>query len=300
MPTNKELDMMRSLNGVNTLLMTPFTDSGEVDEKSLAREIDHVIAGGANSLVAMGKIGEFDVLTMDERRRTMRVVVDHVGGRVPVGFGIINATFEDGLTLGRHAREARGDYVMSRPPVDGDTMDYFLRLADMIAIMPYDQGVRGELSIEDDILPLTEKTDNVVGLKISGNPDKNYEAKRLLSVPVLCGWDLMSLLAYEMGSDGVISGSATLVPRDEVRLYELVREKRWEEARALYYGKLVPLLNYCTFDPFAYSVCKYVLYWQGIINTPAVRSPNPDAGEARCDEVREVLRRTGGLSEVAA
>jgi 4-hydroxy-tetrahydrodipicolinate synthase len=291
---------LKSLKGVNTLLMTPFTETGEIDEKSLCRHIDHVIDGGANSLVAMGKIGEFDVLTMEERRRTMKVVVDYVGGRVPVGFGIINATFEDGLTLGRYAAEAKGDFVMSRPPVDGDIMEYFLRLADSISIMPYDQGVRGELSIEGDILPLTQKIDNVVALKISGNPDKNYEAKRLLDVPVLCGWDLMSLLAYQMGSDGVISGSASLVPRHEVDLYELAMQERWEEARALYYGTLVPILNYCTFDPFAYSVCKYMLYWQGVIDTPRVRAPNPDAGEARAKEALAVMHRVGVETKVPA
>ena len=284
---------MESLRGVNCLLMTPFSESGQIDESSLCRLADHVIEGGAASLVAMGKIGEFSVLTMEERRRTMKVVVDHVAGRVPVGFGIINASFEDGLTLGRYARESGADYVMSRPPVDGDITDYFLRLTDTLPVMVYDQGVRGELSIEGDILPLTQQTGNVAALKISGLPDKVYEAKELLDVPVLCGWDMMSHLAYEMGSDGVISGSATLLPRDEVRLYELAQGKRWAEARDLYYSRLLPLLNYCTFDPHAYSVSKYVLYWQGLISTPAVRPPNPDAGEARRQEVLEVMRRIG-------
>ena len=251
---------MKRLTGVNTLLMTPFTDSGEVDERSICRLIDHVIDGGANSLVEMGKIGEFSLLSMEERRRTMEVVVNYVGGRVPVGFGIIDAGFEEGLTLGRYAKEAGGDYVMSRPPVEGDISAYFLRLADTIPVMLYDLGEQGELSIEEDILPLSQKSENIVALKISGLPDKNYEAKRLLDIPLLCGWDLMSLIAYEMGSDGVISGSATLVPQDEVKLYELAMEKRWDEARELYYNKLLPLLNYCTFDPHAYSVCKYIRY----------------------------------------
>ena len=258
--------------------------------------IDHVIDGGANSLVAMGKIGEFSVLTMEDRRRIMEVVVDYVGGRVPVGFGIINAGVEEGLTLGRYAREAGGDYVMSRPPVEGDISHYFLRLADTIPVMLYDLGEQGELSIEQDILPLSQQSENIIALKISGLPDKTYEAKRLLDIPALCGWDLMSLLAYEMGSDGVISGSATLVPKDEVKLYELAMEKRWNEARKLYYTRLVPLLNYCTFDPHAYSVCKYILYWQGIIDHPAVRAPNPDAGGARRNEVWEVMKMTGLLS----
>ena len=281
---------MVDLKGVNCLVMTPFDEQGNVDEEGLCSVVDHVIDGGATSLVAAGKIGEYEVLTMQERRRIMEVVSGHVGGRVPVGFGIINASFDDGLTLAAWAAEAGCDFVMSRPPTDGDNAEYFLRAADKIAVMPYDLGVRGELSIEDDILPLTQKSPNIVGLKISGLPDKTYEAKRLLDIPILCGWDMMSLVSYEMGSDGVISGSATLTPRDEVKLHELAKKGQWDEARDLYYGRLLPLLNYCTFDPFAYSVCKYALYWQGLIATPAVRAPNPDAGEVRQRETMAIMK----------
>ncbi len=284
---------MVDLKGVNCLVMTPFDERGEVDEKSLCRVVDHVIDGGATSLVAAGKIGEYEVLTMRERRRIMEVAAGHVGGRVPVGFGVINASFDDGLTLAGWAAEAGCDFVMSRPPTDGDNAEYFLRASDKIAVMPYDLGVRGELSIEDDILPLTRKRPNIVGLKISGVPDKTYEAKRLLDIPILCGWDMMSLVSYEMGSDGVISGSATLTPRDEVKLHDLAKRGEWDEARDLYYTRLLPLLNYCTFDPFAYSVCKYALYWQGLIATPAVRTPNPDAGEVRQRETKAILKKLG-------
>ena len=288
---------MKRLTGVNALLMTPFTQSNEIDTDGIFRQIDRVLDAGATSVVVQGKIGEYDTYTMEERRETARAVVEYVDGSAPVGVGIINATFEDGLAVGRIATETGADYVMSRPPIDGDTHDYFLRLADIVPVMLYDQGMRGEVSIRDDILPLTQQTENIIALKISGIPDKNYEAKQLLDIPVLCGWDLMSLLAYQMGSDGVISGSATLVPEHEVILYNLVRKKRWHEARELYYEKLVPILNYCTFDPHAYSVCKYILKYMGVIENSGVRPPNPDAGEARASEVYEVLKRVGALAE---
>lgn len=291
---------MKRLDGVNTLLMTPFTRSSEIDVGGIFRQIDRVIDAGAASVVVQGKIGEYDTYTMGERRDTAKAVVEYVDGAVPVGVGIINATFDDGLAVGRIAAETGADYVMSRPPIDGDTHDYFLRLADVVPVMLYDQGMRGEVSIRDDILPLTQQTGNIIALKISGIPDKNYEAKQLLDIPVLCGWDLMSFLAYQMGADGVISGSATLVPEHEVRLYDLVRQGRWDEARDLYYGKLVPILNYCTFDPHAYSVCKYILKYMGVIENSSVRPPNPDAGEARASEVYEVLKRVGALEPEGA
>ena len=286
---------MEPLKGVNTLLMTPFIDGGEVDRVSLRRVIDHVIDGGANSLVAIGKIGEFSVLQMDERRQVMEQVIDHVAGRVPVGFGIIDAEFEEGLNVARYAKETGGDYVMSRPPVDGDMRDYYARLADMIPVMIYDQGMQGDLSMEDDVAPICNANSNIIAVKVSGMPDRFEQAKQLLTIPCLAGWDFFSLMAYQLGSDGVISGSATLVPADEVRLYELAKQEKWDEARDLYYSKLVPMLNYCTFDPHAYSVCKYFLYYQGLIDDPSVRHPNPDAGPVRRGEVVAILKRLGLL-----
>ena len=49
---------MRMLEGANCLPVTPFTDSGELDEKSMRRLVDHVIAGGVasqNSLIPIGR-----------------------------------------------------------------------------------------------------------------------------------------------------------------------------------------------------------------------------------------------------
>ena len=144
---------MKRLTGVNTLLMTPFTQSNEIDLPGIFRQIDRVLQAGASSVVVQGKIGEYDTYTMAERRDTARAVVDYVNGGAPVGVGIINAKYDDGLDIARAVRDAGADYVMSRPPIDGDTHDYFLRLADIAPVMLYDQGLRGELSIRDDIPP---------------------------------------------------------------------------------------------------------------------------------------------------
>ena len=96
--------------------MTPFTESNEIDVDGIFRQIDRVLDAGAASVVVQGKIGEYDTYTMEERRDTSRAVVEYVNGAVPVGVGIINATFDDGLAVGRIAAESSADYVMSRPP----------------------------------------------------------------------------------------------------------------------------------------------------------------------------------------
>jgi len=287
---------MRSLAGVNCLPMTPFTLDGEVDENSLRRLVEHDAEGGFTSLIAMGRAGESMYLSMAERRRVMKVVVDQVGGRVPVGFGIIDASYEEGLEVGRYAREYGADFVMSRPPVDGDISDYYRRLTENVPVIVYDIGVQRVLSIESDILPLVEDTGNVVGVKISSEPEKTREAKRLLPVPVLCGWEIMSLLAYRMGADGVTSACAQLLPRETLNLHRYAVEERWDEARDVFYGSLLPVMNYLPGGPnmTGWSVCKHILYWRGVISTPLVRPPSLPAEEERLEEVRRLLQRDSG------
>jgi 4-hydroxy-tetrahydrodipicolinate synthase len=284
---------MRMLDGASCLSVTPFTESGEFDERSMRRLVDHIIDGGVASVIGMGRVGEVMYLSMDERAKIMDVVVDQVAGRVPVGFGCIDLTFEEGLTIGRLSRDAGADFVMSRGPVDGDVMEYYRRLADIIPVVVYDLGVQKELSMEEDIVPLVKDIGNIVGMKISGAQEKVTQGKILLDIPVLCGHDMMSLVSYQMGADGVTSGCATLLPREEVKMHELATEKKWDEARDLFYGTLLPIMNYLPGGPgmMGWSVFKNVLKWEGIIESAVVRAPSLPASEARLEEARQVWRR---------
>ena len=293
---------MQRLAVVNCLPMTPFTESGKVDEGSLRRLIDHVIEGGVGSVIAVGRAGAVMYLSMEERVRIMDVVMDQVRGRIPAGFGIIDAAYDEGMAVGRAARDAGADFVMSRPPVDGDIKEYYRRLAGTIPVIIYDQGVQRDLDIAGDIVPLVKETGNVVGAKISGEPAKIYEAKLLLDIPVLAGWEVMSLLAYQMGADGVTSASASLFPREHIEMHELAGQRRWDEARDLFYGKLLPIMNYLPGGPnkMGWSVLKHILHWQGIIDTPVVRSPSLPASEAHLEEARQLLRRVGQEAAASA
>ena len=284
---------MESLKGVCCLPMTPFTDSGDVDETSMRRLVNHAIAGGVHSLVALGRAGESMYLTMNERRRVMDIVTDQAARRLPLGFGIIDAGFDEGLEVGRHAREVGADFVMSRPPVDGDFREYYRKLTEIVPVVVYDEGVQAELSIEGDIVPLLRETGNVVGLKISGEAAKIPEAKRLVDVPVLCGVEVMGLLEYQMGADGVTSAAACFLPKQQVRMYQLASENRWDQARDLFYRELLPLLTYFPGGPnkMGWSVCKHILHWKGIIDSPAVRPPSLPATEAHLQEARALLSR---------
>ena len=81
---------MSVLKGASTgvALITPFTDSGEVDFDALKRIIDFLIEGGVDFLVALGTTGESVTLTSEERNAVFSLFVKQVNGRVPLVMGL--------------------------------------------------------------------------------------------------------------------------------------------------------------------------------------------------------------------
>ena len=54
--------------GVYTLLSPPFNEDGSLfDPRSMSREIDYILEGGVDGLVACGKAGEFEGMNLNEK-----------------------------------------------------------------------------------------------------------------------------------------------------------------------------------------------------------------------------------------
>ena len=70
--------------GVGTALVTPFTTSGDLDEKVVRGLGRRQIDAGIHFLVPCGTTGENPTLTLEERVRIVEILVDEARGQVPV------------------------------------------------------------------------------------------------------------------------------------------------------------------------------------------------------------------------
>lgn len=81
-----------NLTGTGVALVTPFTDSGEVDFPALDRLVDFVVTDepgqGVEYVVVHGSTGEAATTTADEKAAILRAVVARASGRVPVVVGV--------------------------------------------------------------------------------------------------------------------------------------------------------------------------------------------------------------------
>ena len=281
------------IEGVTALLFTPFTaDAKSFDSESMRRQIDRALDGGVSAVVACGKAGEFEELSLSEVEEVLSFVVDHVAGRVPIGSGIISVDGDKGLQAADAAARCGVDFAMVKKRSSEGLRDFFLQVAERVPVMLYDMTDEGGLDVEDEVVPLVGECERILALKVSSNVYSFGRLREALpDVPLSCGWDAFSPMAYLSGADGVVAGSASVMPAQEVELHRLAKSGQWDEARALFYERMLPLIAYATPDPYAFPVCKHLLYWNGVLESPVVRPPYEPVPAWMADEISILARR---------
>ena len=73
-----------TLQGAGTALVTPFTDSGEIDLQAFRALIRRQIHAGVRILVPCGTTGEAATLSRTEKESLVRTCVEEAGGRALV------------------------------------------------------------------------------------------------------------------------------------------------------------------------------------------------------------------------
>src|SRR5690606_16481339 len=85
----KKLD--ETASGVYVIAVTPFTDEGALDEKSIDQVVEFYLEKGVAGITILGMMGESHKITPEEARTTAQRYLKRVDNRVPVVVGISNA-----------------------------------------------------------------------------------------------------------------------------------------------------------------------------------------------------------------
>ncbi|MCY3730455.1 MAG: dihydrodipicolinate synthase family protein, partial [Rhodospirillaceae bacterium] len=197
------------------------------------------------------------------------------------------------------AARCGADFAMTKELTRTDLHGFFSRIAERIPVMLYDQTNEGTLDVDGEVLPLVDAIERIMAVKVSGNVYSFHRLKDAApQATCICGWDAFSLPAYVSGADGVVAGSAAVMPDREVELHRLVQAGGWDEARHLFYQRMLPMIAYCTPDPYAFSVCKHILHWKGLFDSPVVRPPYENVPPWLQRELRVLAQQLGLLEGV--
>lgn len=221
------------IKGIIPPIVTPFTDDERLDETALRRHIDFMIDGGISGILAFGSNGEFYMLDEDEMEGMLRVILDQVGGRIPVymGVGAIRTSTcvriaRMGVRLG-----AAGVSVlqpMFLKPSEDELRTHLRTITRSVPDTPvllYNNPGRTGYGISQDIVEeLAHSEANLVGMKdSSGDMTQTIEFIRRnadVGFRVMCGKDTLIYSGLNVGAVGAVCSTANYLPHLVCSIYE--------------------------------------------------------------------------------
>jgi 4-hydroxy-tetrahydrodipicolinate synthase len=291
------------LEGVYSVLPTPFTASGDLDIPSLRQVIDLFVEAGVNGVTALGVTGEVARLTDDERRQVLETVVEHVNGRIGVVVGTTAEGTRTCITYSRHARNAGATAVMVSPPrmpkLNSDAVvRHFHALAEAvdIEIVVQDYPPISGFAMEPWLLArIAKEIPRARTIKLE-DPPTPFKTSKILQacgdthVRIFGGLGGVFLLEELMaGATGAMTGFA--FPEVLVNIVALYRSGRVDEAADLFY-KSVPLMRFEFQEGIGMAIRKEILRRRGALASAATRAPAAALDEPTRAALDRVMKYT--------
>jgi 4-hydroxy-tetrahydrodipicolinate synthase len=233
---------MPDFHGVLPYLVSPIDASGRIKTAVLGRLCDDLIKAGVHGLTPLGSTGEFAYLDNAQRAAVVQATIEAAQKRVPVIAGVAATTTADAVAQAKSHQRLGADGILAIlesyfPLKDAQVEAYFRAIADAVDIpvvlYTNPQFQRSDLSL--DVIARLATHPRIQYIK-----DASTNTGRLLSIMNRCpDMKVFSASAHIpaavmlIGGIGWMAGPACVVPRQSVRLYELCRTGRWEQAMAL-------------------------------------------------------------------
>jgi 4-hydroxy-tetrahydrodipicolinate synthase len=213
------------IKGVVVPIITVIDKDEKIDEAGMRKQVDFVINGGLQGILAFGSNGEFYQLEEDEMERGLKIMVDQAAGRVPVYFGIGAINTKKAVRLAKMA-VANGAACVSvlQPmflkPTHDEMYLHFKTIAEAIPETPVllynNPGRVGYGMTADLVTELAHDVDNIVGMKdTSGDITLTEECVRRnrdVNFKVFGGKDTLLYASLCVGAVGGVCTAGNFMP----------------------------------------------------------------------------------------
>jgi 4-hydroxy-tetrahydrodipicolinate synthase len=233
------------IQGAYAALITPLTESGELNLEALGQLLDHVIAGGVAGVSTLGSTGECATLSPQMRLEVVKETARLCAGRVMVAAGIADSSPEATIEQINSCDELGVDAVLVTPP--------FYYICNQDEVRRFYEGVarRTELPfvlyniphlskvwVEPDTVAHLVKDPQVIGVKDSSRSFDYTQGLVQLrdsgpDFSIVTGSDTQLVAALTVGADGAWAASLNVAPGLSVGIIEAHRQGDTERARSL-------------------------------------------------------------------
>ncbi|TYL92456.1 4-hydroxy-tetrahydrodipicolinate synthase [Bradyrhizobium rifense] len=209
--------------GCFTALVTPFAESGALDEERFRNLVEWQIAQGIHGLVPVGTTGESPTLSHKEHHQIVQWCVDQARGRVPIIAGAGSNSTSEAIDLARHAERVGADAVLivtpyyNRPTQDG-LFQHYKAINDAIGIPIIIYNIPGRCAVDMSLETMTRLSElkNIAGVKDATNDMGRVSQQRAAmgrNFIQFSGENITALGFMAHGGHGWISVTSNVAPR---------------------------------------------------------------------------------------
>src|SRR5688572_13358778 len=216
-------------HGVLVATALPYTADLRVDHDAYAEHVRWLADNGVHGVVPNGSLGEYQVLTPEERAKVVETAV----AAAPEGFTVMPGVGAYGAFESRRcaeqAAEAGAQVLMALPPNsyradERAVVEHFREIAKAgLPVTAYNNPIDTKTDLTPQLLATLFHEGLIVGVKeFTGDVRRAYEIAELApGLDLMIGSDDVVLEVGIAGAKGWVAGYTNAFPRATVELFEL-------------------------------------------------------------------------------
>ena len=279
--------------GIYVPIITPFNEDGSINYETLAKATKFTLAKGADGIYACGGTSEFCLLTTEERKKALEVVIAAADGKEVIAHVGAQSTAES-VELAKHAKEAGATMLSAVAPYYfgysfpaikehfhkiAHATDLYLMIYNAAQARTYTLDEMREILRDEKISAVKYTGFNFYHLErlIKEFPDKKFYT----------GADEAFLAGAAVGSHGAIGTTYNYYADKYIEARRLFLDGKNAEALKIING-LNALTEAVISEGNGIAASKYVMTLQGFDVLPISRAPFPPLSEGNKERVRRV------------
>ena len=221
-----------NINGVIPAMITSFNKDESINKEGIRKTINYLISKKVNGLYITGSTGETFLMSQDEKKQVIEIIVEEVNGRVPVIAHIGSIGTKITTELGQYAEKVGVDALSALPPFyygfsNDEIFSYYKDISNTTNLPITIYNISHAHLMDLDMLKRLAAIKNVKGVKYTAPTHFNFnKIKKEVgeNFKIYSGMDEMSLSGLISGADGIIGSFYNLMPEMFVDIYAKVKE----------------------------------------------------------------------------
>mgnify|MGYP005729915491 CR=1 FL=1 len=267
-----------NINGVIPAMITSFNKDESINKEGIRKTINYLISEKVNGLYITGSTGETFLMSQDEKKQVIEIIVEEVNGRVPVIAHIGSIGTKITTELGQYAEKVGVDALSALPPFyygfsNDEIFSYYKDISNTTNLPITIYNISHAHLMDLDMLKRLAAIKNVKGVKYTAPTHFNFnKIKKEVgeNFKIYSGMDEMSLSGLISGADGIIGSFYNLMPEMFVDIYAKVKEGNINAAKKI--QEKINIIILYALSKSGYPFIKMGLNWLGI-DSGYVRKP---------------------------